>query len=327
MRRREFLVALGSASAWPVLVLAQQTGKVSRVGVLWHAGNEEQEAMYLATLKSGLSALGYVEGKNLELINRFADEHYDRFDALAQELVNAKVNVIVASIGAAAISAKRITTTIPVVFVLSPDPVGQHLVDSLSHPGGNLTGFSIMSADLTGKRLEILKDCLPKLAKVGLLLNPKEPSTDRVLAATQAAANRLNIATLPIEVRSPNELEQAYSTATQAQADAVLMFADAMLYMARHRIAELAIAYKIPTMAGVREMAVDGLLITLGPDFADLFRRTGVYVDKVLKGAKPSDLPVEQPTKFQLTINSSTAQALGIVIPPSVLARADEVLE
>ena len=193
MRRRAFIAGLGGAVAWPIVARGQQPGKIWKIGVLWHAANEQQEAVFLNPLRQGLNHLGYIEGKNIEVLNRFADEHYDRFDALAKDLIDAKVDVIVASIGFAALAAKRATSTIPIVFVAVPDPIGLHLVESLAHPGGNLTGFATMSADLVAKRLALLRDCLPKLSSVVLLHNPKSEVAGLVVGDAQNAARSANI--------------------------------------------------------------------------------------------------------------------------------------
>jgi putative ABC transport system substrate-binding protein len=299
MRRREFIPAFGGAVAWPLVARGQQS--VKKIGVLWHAGNEQEEAIFLGALRQGLHERGYIEGKNIELLNRFAGEHYDRFDALAKELVDFKVDVIVASIGLAALAAKRASTMIPVVFVAVPDPLGLRLVDSLAHPGGNLTGFSLMSSDLAAKRLEILKDySLPRLSRVALLYNPNGEFARRQIDDTQAAARSTNVMLSLIEARAPSELEQSFFIAAQNRVGGLIIGSDALFYNERQRIADLALAHRLPTLGGVAEMADSGVLITYGPDFGDIFRRAANYVDEILKGAKPAGLPVEQPTKFKL---------------------------
>jgi putative tryptophan/tyrosine transport system substrate-binding protein len=324
--RRAFIAGLGSAAAWPVVARAQQSGKIFKIGVLSYAANEQQEAPFLAALRQGLMEHGYIEGKNIELLNRFADEHYDRFDALAKELLNAKVDVIVASIGAAAIAVKRTGTTIPVVFVGVPDPVREHLVDSLAYPGGNLTGFSIMTAELTAKRLEFLKHCLSRLSSVALLYNPNGEVARITVEETQAAARALNVDLSLAEAHAPDELKQVFVTISQGRPDAVMTAPDAMLYNERKRIAELALVHHLPIIGG-GNAAESGMLMSYGPDFPDVFRRAAIYVDKIFKGAKPGDLPVEQPVKFNLIINMTTARAIGVTVPDSLQLLADKITE
>jgi putative ABC transport system substrate-binding protein len=327
MRRREFIAALGGAAAWPLATRAQQPAKIPRTGGLWHTGNEQQAAIFLGGLRQGLKDFGYIEGKTIELLNRFVDEHYDRFDGLAAELVEAKVDIIAASVGLAALAAKRATTTIPVVFVVAGDPVSSHLVDSLAHPGGNLTGLSIQFTELTGKHLELLKDCLHDLLSVVLLYNPNSLAARLVVTDAQSASRSLNVGLSLVEARAPDELQQAFLLIAQRHPDAVLIGIDPMLHNERRRIAELAVRHRLSTIGPASEMAEAGLLMTYGPDVFEMWRRSAIYVDKILKGAKPEDLPVEQPTKFKLTINARTAHEVGVTIPPSLLARADEVIE
>jgi putative ABC transport system substrate-binding protein len=294
--------------------------------VLWHTANEREEATFLSALQQGLADNGYIKGKNIEVLNAFADGHYDRFEALAKDLIDANGDVIVASVGPAALGAKRASAKIPVVFVTAADAVGEHLVDSLAHPGGNLTGFSTMMSDLTAKRLQLLKDCLPRLSSVVLLYNPSSPVAAKDIAEVQAAARSLNATLSLVEAREPNLLEEAFLTISQRRPDAMIIGVDAMLYNERKRTAELAAQYRLPAIAG-GEAALAGMLMSYGADLPDLFRRAANYVDKILKGAKPGDLPVEQPTKFDLMVNLVTAKALGLTVPPSVLARADKVIE
>ena len=327
MRRREFIAGLGGAAAWPMVARGQQPGKVPRIGILWHAANEQDEAPYPKIFRDSLKELGYVEGKNIELLNRFADEHYDRFDVLAKDLIDAKVDVILASISPGALAAKRISSTTPVVFVIAPDPVGQHLVDSLARPGGNVTGFSVMATDFIGKNLEILKDCLPA-SSVVLLYNP---NGRELRIATwrkhRLRPNSLSIRLSLVKAESSDQLSSAVSAIANQRPDAVLVQGDAMLFRERKRIADLAIENRLPTITAIKEMAEAGALLSYGPDLSDLFRRAALYVDKILKGTKPADLPVEQPTKFELFLNMQTARAIGITIPASVQSRADKIIE
>jgi putative tryptophan/tyrosine transport system substrate-binding protein len=327
MRRREFNMLLGGiAAAWPLRADAQQTAKIPRIGVLWHAGNEQEEAMNLGALRKGLNDLGYVEGKNIELINRFADEHYDRFDALATELVEAKVDIIFASLGLAAISAKRVTTKIPIVLAYGGDFVAAGLAQSLAHPAGNVTGLTGVFVDLAAKYLEILKDTIANLSVVALLLN-RRFNWRAFVSEVQNAADSLRVSLHVVEVGSPDELRGGFSAIVNSHAQAVLLTPDGMFYQQRKRIADLAIANVVPTIGWMGEVVEAGALMSYGADTPDLFRRAATYVDKILKGANPADLPIEQPTKFEFIINLKTAKAIGLTILPNMLARADKVIE
>jgi putative tryptophan/tyrosine transport system substrate-binding protein len=328
MRRRAFLAMLGvAAAACPLTTLAQQTTKIPRIGVLWHAGNEQQEAIFLGALRKGLNELGYVEGKNIELVNRFADEHYDRFDGLAAELVKAKVDVIVGSISSAAIAAKRQTASIPIIFVASGDPMGMGLADTLARPGGNVTGTSNLFVDMAAKNLELVKDCFSNLSAVEVFGNSNSPILRSYVSAVQAAAEILHVSVHVVEVRSPGELERGFSEMGNAHVDAVLLMPDGMFTNEKKHIAELALAHKLPAIAYSAELAEAGALMSYGANIADSFRHTAVYIDKVLKGTNPADIPVEQPVLFDFVVNLRTAKALGLSIPPTVLARADKVIE
>jgi putative ABC transport system substrate-binding protein len=329
MKRREFIALLGCvAVTWPVVGRAQQGRKIPRIGVLWHAGSAEEEGTLLNALRQGFSDLGYVEGKTIELENRFAAEEYERFNSLAVELVRLKVDVLVAVTLPAALAAQRATTTMPVVFVLVANPVRSKLVDSLARPGRNLTGLSHIGADLIAKRLEFFKEVVVGLSRAALLVNPRDQeNTRRNVEEVQAAATILNVTIRPVEVRSPGDLEAALSAIAQDRFDGVILGNDAMLFNERRRIAELALARGLPTSVFTREMVESGGLMSYATNVPTLFRRAAAYVDKILKGAKPTDLPVEFPTKFELVINLKTAKALGLTVPPSLLARADEVIE
>src|SRR6516165_5365009 len=326
MKRRGFIALLGGAVAWPLTARAQQITKVPRVGVLWHAGNEQEEAPYLGALRKGLNELGYMEGKNIELINRFADEHYDRFDAPAAELVEAKVDIIFASIGQAAISAKHATTKVPIVLANGGDYVTRGLAQSLAHPGWNVTGLSDVYVDLAGKHLEILKDTVANLSGVALLFNPTA-NWRPYISEVQNAAESLRISLHVVEVGSQDQLQEGFSTIANSHVQAVLLTPDGLFYQQRKRIADLALAGGIPTIGWTNEIADAGALMSYGADIADLFRRAATYVDKILKGASPADLPIEQPTKFKFIINLKTAKAIGLTIPPTLLVRADKLIE
>lgn len=326
MRRRAFIALLGCAVVRPLTARAQQQTRIPRIGVLWHGGNEQEEAMNLGALRKGLNQLGYVEGKNIELINRFADEHYDRFDALAAELLEAKVDVIVASVGLAAISAKHLTTKTPIVLPYGGDFVAAGLAQSLAHPGGNVTGLSPMLVDLAAKYLEILKDAVSNLSVVALLFN-STVNWRAFLSEVQNAAASLRISLQVVELGSPEQLREGFSKIANSHAQAVLLEPDGIIWQHRKHIADLAIAHRVPTIGFMGDMADAGALISYGADTPDLFRRAATYVDKILKGASPTDLPIEQPTKFEFIINLKTAKAIGLTIPPALLVRANKLIE
>jgi putative ABC transport system substrate-binding protein len=330
MGRREFIALLGcAAAAWPLGARAQRAGRITpRVGVLWHAGNEQEEAIYLEAFRQGLRDLGYVEGKNIALENRFAAEQYDRFSSLAAELVGLKVDVLVAVTVPAALAAQGATTTIPVVFILVPDPIGIGLVKSLAHPGGNVTGLSQTAFDIAAKKLELFKEAIVDLSRVAFLVNPGNRAVaHRYVEVTQAGAGPLSVIVQPVEVRASDELKRAFSAITQDGVHGVVVMPDGMFFNERSRIAELSLEHRLPTMMFNKETVQAGGLMSYGPSTPALFRRAATYIEKILKGAKPSDLPVEQPTKFELIINLKTARALGLTVPPTLLVRADEVIE
>jgi len=266
MKRREFIGLIGGiAAAWPLNAGAQQIAKVPRIGVLWHAGNEDEEAIYLGALRKGLNDLGYVDGKNIELMNRFADEHYDRFEALVVELVEAKVDIIVASLQIAAVSAKRATTKIPVVLAYGSDFVAAGLAQSLAHPGGNVTGLSAIFIDLAAKYLEILSDSIANLSAVALLFNTKN-NWRAFVSEVQNAADTLRISLQVVEVGSPDQLREAFSTIANSHAQAVLLTPDGLFYQQRKLIADLAIANGVPTIGWTGQFAEAGALMSYGAD-------------------------------------------------------------
>jgi putative ABC transport system substrate-binding protein len=327
MKRRDFITFLGGAAvSYPLAIQAQQPRKVRRIGVLWHAGSTQEEDVYLRVLTKAFNDLGYVEGKNLELEHRFPAEQPERFRTLARELVESNVDVIVAVTALGAVILKQATSTIPIVFVLAPDPVGTQLVENLAHPGGNATGLSLMVPDLSGKHLALLKEAIPNLARVAFLFDPREPIASRGRAAYLKAAKDLGLSFSPVEVTSPEAIEQAFSEIARDGFDGAIV-GGALMFNERVRVGSSALAYRMPTLSLVGEMVPHGLLMSYGQDFPDYFRKAVGYVDKILKGANPGDLPVEQPTRFKLVINLKTAKALGLTIPPSLLVTADEVID
>ncbi len=328
MRRREVLALICNAAAWPFAVQAQPASKIPRVGMLWHAANASEEAPYLGPFRQGLNDLGYVESKNIALENRFAAEHYERYDSLAAELVQLKVDVLVAVARPAALAAQRATTTIPIVFILVPDPVASKLVKSLAHPGGNITGLSQLAFDMSAKRVGLLKLMVPTLSRIALLVNPGDPEvTRRTFDESRVAADHLKVTLEQVEARAPSDLEHAFAVIVEEKFDGVVVASDTMLFNERQRIGEWAMSRKLPTMMFNGEMPKSGGLMSYSASNSALFYRAAAFVDKLLKGTKPADLPVELPTKFQLVINLKTAKALDITVPPTLLVAADEVIE
>jgi putative tryptophan/tyrosine transport system substrate-binding protein len=328
MRRRQFIKLIGgAAAAWPLAARAQQsTNKVPLVGVLWHAGSAEEEDVYLSVLVKAFNDLGYVEGKNIHLEHRFPAENPDRYRTLGQELIDAKPDAIVAVTVAGAVALKQLTSTIPIVFVLVPDPIASGLVESLARPGGNATGLSLMAVDLSGKRLELLKEAVPNLSRVALLLDLFSPLKERQIKANQTAAEALGISLWPAEISAPDEIEPVFSKIAQDRADAVMRVSGTFLFNERARVGAAALAHRLPIMTYVAEEVPHGFLMSYGQDFPDFVRRGAAYTDRILKGAKPADLPVEQPTKFKLVLNLKTANALGITFPQSLILSADEMI-
>jgi len=327
MRRREFITLLGSAAlAWPLAARAQQPGKVPRIGYLWHAGSAAEEGPYLRALIEGFERLGYVDGRNMTLEHRFPNEIPARFKSMAEELVALNVDVLMG--GAVASSyLKNATAKIPIVFMFVPDPVGIKLVDSLARPGGNVTGLSNFGRDLVGKRLQFLKETVPGLSRVALLVNANAPSARIYIDTTQAAAGELGLVTQTFEARSLEELEPAFDAMAKAGMQAVTVASGGIAFQGRAIIAKLALSHRLPLFVFSRETFEVGALMSYGPDQLEMCRRAAVYADKILKGAKPSDLPVEQPTKLELLINLKVAKALGLTIPHTLLAAATEVIE
>ena len=308
----------------PLAAEAQyRAGKVPRVGIL---NSDTAQDARVDEFRDGLRKLGYVEGQNLLIIYRWADGHLDRLPALVDDLLASNVDVIVA-IGASVWAAKGKTSTVPIVMAFSGDPVGTAMVSNLARPGGNITGLSFMSSDLAAKRLELLKQTFPRTARVAILYLPAEVSTVPELRETETAARTMSVTLQLLAVRHPDDLEPLVAKATRERADALLVFAHAFAFVHRERIVELAARQRLPTMFGWREFVDVGGLMSYGPNVHAMLRRAASYVDRILKGAKPGDLPIEQPTTFELVINMKTAKALGLTIPQSILLRANQVIE
>ena len=329
--RRAFLGTLAGVLAAPLDVRAQQPSKVSRIGWLLTGSLEAPETRaLLGAFRQGARERGYVEGQNLFIEYRPAEGQLDRFPALAADLVRLKVDLIVAGSTSAARAAQKATTTIPIVAPTMGDPIGDGLVASLARPGGNITGLTFLGPELAPKRLELLKEALPKMSRLVGIWHPgslSERTAKDMLSQTETAARTLGVHLELVEVRSPDEIDRAFSTMARQRPDAFVMFPSVMFFIERRRVIDLAQKHRLPSIYVSREFVDLGGLISYGASIADLFRRTAVYVDKILKGAKPVDLPVEQPTKFELIINLKTAKALGLTIPQSLLQRADEVIQ
>jgi putative ABC transport system substrate-binding protein len=307
------------------LAHAQQAKKMPRIGYL--AATFGRDSPNAEALRQGLRDLGYVEGQNIAIEYRSAEEKLDRLPALAEELVRLKVDIIFAASGPPAAAAKKATSAIPIIFVGTVDPVASELVASLARPGGNVTGFSIGAQGLYGKRLEILKETLPRVSRVGLLLNAASPSGDVILKETRAAGQELGVQVQSLDVRSPNDIESAFAAATKAQAGALVVAQQAPISSNQKRIVELAAKRRLPAIYADTDWIHAGGLMSYGPSYTDLYRRAAVYVDKILKGRTPADLPVQQPMKYELMINLKTAKALNLSIPPVVLMRAERVVK
>jgi putative tryptophan/tyrosine transport system substrate-binding protein len=310
------LVALG------VQAQAQQTRKVSRIGYL-AAGSPPLDKTFL----QGLRDLGHIEGQNIVIESRFADGKHERLLDLAAELIGLKVDVIVTGGTPAAVAAKQATGTIPIVMAIVANPVGEGLVASLARPGGNVTGIANLDTELSGKRLEILKEVVPGLSRVAILWNPVNPAHKPALAESEVTARALGMQFQPVAARDPNEFKSAFSEMSRKRAGALVLLADSMFSAHRARVVVFTEKSRLPSIFWRREFVEAGGLMSYGATYPDLYRRAAYFVDRILKGAKPADLPVEQPTRFELFINLKTAKQIGLTIPPNVLARADKVIK
>jgi putative ABC transport system substrate-binding protein len=327
-RRRFLLTSLAGALAVPLAAVAQPAAKIARIGYL--TANIAVGSHLRDAFLQGLRDLGYVEGRNVVIEYRSAEGALERLPALAAELVALKVDVIVASANLAALAAKQATRTLPIVFTAVGDPVTSGLVASLSRPGGNVTGLSQLAPELVGKCLEQLKQAVPGVSRVAVLWAPgalPERMQKDMLEGAEVSGRPLGVRLQFVEARGPADFDRAFSEMTRARAGALTVLASAMFFGEQRRLVDLADKNRLPAVYPSREFVDAGGLMSYGSDLADMFRRAAIYVDKILKGAKPGDLPVEQPTKFELVINLKTAKALGLTIPPSVLARADQVIE
>ena len=326
--RREFITLLGAAAAWPLAVRAQQQGPIGHPRIAFlGAESASTNRHFFEAFRQGMAEHGYVDGQNVSLLERWGEGRSERFPDLIGELVGLKANIIVAVSLPAAFAAKSAQTTIPIVFIAS-DPLGSGLIPSLARPGGNLTGLSLFLGDeFSSKWLELLKEAVPVAVRVAVIWNPVNPASSHYVAVLQAAAIKLGTELQLQAVSEPHQFDGAFAAMSGAGAQALIVVVDPLTVRYRDQIIDLAGRYKLPAMYGFREFADAGGLIVYGVNVPYLCRRAAIYVDKIIKGAKPAELPVEQPTRFELVINLKTARALDLEIPPMLVARADEVIE
>jgi ABC-type uncharacterized transport system substrate-binding protein len=322
MRRRTFIRLVGSAAVWPLAARAQQRINTPRIGFLGLAG----EVSGVKALRAGLRDLGYIEGVNIVIEWRWAKE-VDQLPELARELARMNVNVIFAPSSTFVEAAREVTTAIPIVFAVHADPVGLGHVASLARPGGNTTGLSMLLTELAAKELEMIKEALPHVTKIGVLWNPTTPSHLRALKAIETGGERLGVELRMVPTRTREDFDDAFSTMTREGVGGFVVVASPLIVAERVALARVAVKYRLPGMFPFKENVESGGLMSYGADRDDLYRRAATYVDKILKGVKPADLPVEQASKYQLVINLKTAKALGLEVPPTLIARADEVIE
>ena len=325
MRRREFITLLGGAAAWPLAARAQQPRKLPTIGFLV-AGTPSTYSQWFAALVERLRQLGWIEGHNVAIEYRWAEGRNERYAEIAAEFARLKVDVIVTVTTPAALAAKQATAVIPIVFAAVSDPVGTGLVGSLARPGANVTGLSNQVSETSGKKLEFLREVVPSLRRLAIMANVNNPAVVLEKSEVQAAALTLGLEIATSDIRQVEDIASTFD-ALKGRADALYVCADPLMNVNRVRINTLALGMRLPTMHGFREYVEAGGLMSYGANIPNLFRRAGDYVDKILRGAKPAELPVEQPTKFDLVINLTTAKALGLEVPPTLLARADEVIE
>jgi ABC-type uncharacterized transport system substrate-binding protein len=325
MRRREVITLLGGAVAWPLAARAQQTGKLPTVGYMG-ATTPSAQSQWTAAFIQRVRELGWIEGRTIAVEYRWTEGRTERAAELAAEFVQRKVDVIVTSGTGMVLAAKQATSVIPIVFAATGDPVGTGLITSLARPGGNVTGLSNQVPDLVGKRLELLREVVPSLGRMALLANVGNPVVILEIDQIQASARTIALEVIPLEIRRGEDIVPAFE-ALKDRAEALYVVIDPLTNTHRVRINTLALAERLPTMYAIREGVEAGGLMSYGPNIPDLFRRAADYVDKILRGTKPGDIPVEQPTKFDLVVNLTTAKVLGLTVPPTLLARADEVIE
>jgi len=327
MQRREFITLLGGSAAWagPLAARAQNSNKLPRIGFLG-SGTAAAQGQWVAAFLQRLRELGWIDGRNLTIEYRWAEGSSDRAAELAAEFVRLKVDVIVTYANPMVVATKKATSVIPIVFAAAADPLGTGLVASLARPGSNVTGLSVQNTELAGKHLELLRELIPELRRLAIMANVGNSASVLEMREVQAAAHAIGIEVATLEIRRAEDIAAAFEEA-KGRADALYVCIDTVLFSNRIRVSTLAIGAHLPTMLSNREFVAAGGLMSYGPSFPDLFRRAGDHVDKILRGAKPGDIPVEQPTKFDLVINLTTAKAIGLEVPPTLLGRADEVIE
>jgi ABC-type uncharacterized transport system substrate-binding protein len=322
IRRREFVTVLGAMATWPFVAFAEPSEKIWRIGFIAHRYESFYDALFM-----GLRELGYVEGRNIIFERRFAEGRAERFKEFAAEMVRLKVDIIIVVTTPAALAARNASTTIPIVHPAAIDPVGTGLIASLAHPGGNVTGLAVLNAELSAKRLELLREVVAGLSRAAVLWNAANPANALAWKDTDDAARSLGISLQSQEVREPKNFESAFANLAQQRPDALLVLQDALTLQYRKEIIEFTLRERIPGMFVGKEWVEEGGLMSYGDVLPERYRRAAQLVDKILHGAKPADLPVDQPTKFELAVNVRTAKAIGLTIPETFLARADEVIE
>ena len=327
MRRREFILVFGGAAGlWPLAARAQQAGKIPRVGFMGNS-TAALEANLIGPFRDGLREHGYQEGRNIVIEYRWAEGKYERFPALIAELLAAKVDVIVTAGTPASLAVKKATSSIPLVMIAVGEPVATGLVASLARPGGNITGVTSIAPEIEGKRLELLRDVVPAISHIAVLWNAASPVQVIQERETQAAARVLGMKMLSLGVRTPEEIEDAFAVIVREKPAALFVLADRLFLHHRQRIMDFAVQQRLPGVHAYRELVEAGGLMSYGPSYAGMHKRAAYFVDRILKGTNPGDLPVERPTTFELVVNLKAAKALGLTIPPSVILRADEVIE
>ncbi len=326
MNRRAFVTGLGAVLAAPLALEAQQPGKVYRIGYLAHISDSSMPRL-MEAFRESLASSGWIEGQNITIEYRSAEGNAERLPELARDLVRVGVDVIVALVPGAVLAATKATSAIPIVMVHGPDPVQLHLVGSLARPGGNITGLTTLSADLSAKQFELLKALVPSLTRIAVLSNPTNPWHPLALDGIEARARSIGVVVRNVPTRDVYQLDASFTAMVRGHADGEHVLADPMTVFARERIAKLALSHRLPAMGSTRETAEAGCLGSYWPNSADMNRRAAKYVDRILRGSPPGELPIEQPTKYDFLINVRTSRALGLTIPPSLLLRADQVIE
>jgi putative tryptophan/tyrosine transport system substrate-binding protein len=321
MRRRDFMATVGGAAAWPLLANAQQQGRLPTIGFL--GASAAGFSPWTAAFEAHLRELGWIDGRSIAIEYRWSEGSAERYAEIAAEFVRLKVDVIV-TVGSAVPTVRRATSTIPIVFAVAIDPVGSGLVASLAKPGGNITGLSLQATNLAGKRLELLRELIPELRRLAIIFNGGNDQTVLEMSETQTAAHTLSLDVAPLEIRRMQDIAPAFEA---LKAQALYVVVDQLVVANHMRILTFALSTRLPMIFSTRDFVRSGGLMSYGPNYADLFRRAADYVNRILQGARPADMPVEQPTRFELVLNLTTAKALGLAIPESFLIRADELIE